>query len=63
MHFCREFVSLIHLITLCVFLRDLFCFLKDFMVVVVVVVFQFCRNSLCEDGLCVCFDHFVGVLT
>ena len=60
MQFCRESVSLIHLIALCVFLRDLFCFLKDFMVVVVVVVFQFCRNSLCEDDLCVYVVHCWG---
>ena len=44
------------------FLGDMFCFLNDFMVVVAVVVFQFCRNSLCEDSLCV-FCSFLGVFT
>ena len=33
-----------------------FCFLNDFMVVVVVIVV-----SLCEDGLCVCFVHFLSI--
>ena len=59
--FLNDVMVVVVVVFVC-FLGDMFCFLNDFMVVVAVVVFHFCRNSLCEDGLCV-FCSFWGVLT